>query len=96
MRAVERELAKRGILYESSDEDVMRGAEYDTSKQLVDITDKFIITIMYSMVLDPTLYIYDRKTLNLIGEQQLYPDYTFANPTSNKTSKTWGSWGATA
>ena len=91
MRAVDRELKKRGILYEASDEDVMRGAEYDVSKQLVDITNEFIITVMYSMVLDPTLYIYDRKTLMPIGEQLLYPEQTLWGKT-----RTWMSWGATA
>lgn len=91
MRAVERELKKRGILYEASDEDVMRGAEHDTSIKLVDITNEFIITVMYSMVLDPTLYIYDRKTLEIIGEQLLYPEQSFWGNT-----RTWMSWGATA
>lgn len=91
MRAVDRELKKRGILYEASNEDVMRGAEYDVSKELVDITNEFIITVMYSMVLDPTLYIYDRKTLMPIGEQYLYPEQSLCGKT-----RTWGSWGATA
>ena len=91
MRAIERELTKRGILHKSSDEDVIRGAEYDISKQLVDITNDFIITVMYSMVLDPILYIYDRKTLMPIGEQYLYPEQNIWGKT-----RTWGSWGATA
>ena len=80
-------LEQKGILYEASDEDVMRGAEYDVSRQLVAVTDEFIVTIMYSMVLDPILYIYDRNTLEIIGEQYLYPEQMFCGNT-----RTWGSY----
>lgn len=52
----------------------LRGMEYDSSAELVGITDKFIITVMYSAVIDPILYIYDRFTFELIAEQDLYKD----------------------
>ena len=47
MSRFKKELQKRGILYTASDEDVARGAEYDVDHKLVDITDKFIITIIH-------------------------------------------------
>lgn len=88
MNAVKRELTNRGILFKANDEDMWRGPEYDTDAYLVDITDKFVITITYSAVLPETLRIYERKTLKPIGEQELYPDITFWGK-----SRTWNSHG---
>jgi hypothetical protein len=51
--------------------------------EIVAITDKFIITVAYSGVLEPVFYIYDRHTFELIGEQELYKDtqlFSVSNP----------------
>ena len=93
MRRMDKVFTEKGIIFEADEYDiVMKGAEYDTCRQLVDITKDFIITIMYSAVLDPIFYIYDRHTFDLIAEQDLYPSYMFANEDSAKTSRTWGSY----
>lgn len=75
MTRLKKELLKRGILFEADEMDViMKGVEYDCSASLVEITSEFIITVMYSAVLDPVLYIYDRFTFKPIGEQELHKD----------------------
>ena len=77
MTRLKKELTKKGILYEADEFECMKGAEYDWCRQLVTITNDFIITVMYSAVLDPTFYLYDRKTFKLIGEQLVYPEKMF-------------------
>lgn len=73
MRAVERVLTEAGILFKADDYDMMRGPEYDQDNILVDITDQFIITAYFSEVLDPEIRLYDRKTFEFVGSQNLYP-----------------------
>lgn len=69
------ELQKRNIIFDEDDVMIaLKGMEYDRCAKLVSITDKFIITVMYSAVMDPILYIYDRFTFKPIAEQQLYKD----------------------
>ena len=87
MRKLNKVLLDKGILYEADEWDIMRGAEYDISRQLVEITKDFIITVMYSAVLDPIFYLYDRKTLELIGEQNVFPE-----PKIWGAGNTWGSY----
>ena len=88
MTRLKAELAKRGIIYEADEYDIiMRGAEYDCSTKLVDVTNDFIITVFYSAVLDPMLNIYDRRTFKLIGQQDLRPDYMFFG---HKSKNPWG------
>lgn len=74
MRAVERVLTEAGILFKADDYDMMRGPEYDQDNILVDITDQFIITAYFSEVLDPEIRLYDRKTFEFVGSQNLYPN----------------------
>lgn len=84
MTRLEKELAKRNIIFSADELEIaMKGIEYDCSAHLVTVTDKFIITVVYSAVIEPVLYIYDRFTLELIGEQELYKDtqlFCIANP----------------
>ena len=75
MTRLKKELTDRGILYEADDYWVlMHGIEHDWCRKLVDITDQFIITVMYSAVLDTELHIFDRNTFELVAQQNLYPD----------------------
>lgn len=87
MNKVEKVLTEKGILYEADDYQCSKGAEYDWCRRLVDITDDFIITVMYSAVLDEALYIYDRRTFELVAEQSLFPEYTFFG---EKSKNPWG------
>ena len=73
MTRLKKELTKAGILYEADDYEMMKGPEYDWCRKLVSITDKFIITVMYSAVLDPEIHLYDRNTFEMIAQQDLYP-----------------------
>ena len=74
MNKVEKFLTDKGILYEADDLEISKGIERDWCRRLVEITDQFIITVMYSAVLDTELHIFDRHTLELIAQQNLYPD----------------------
>lgn len=83
MTRLKKELEKRNIIFEADDIEITKGIEYDCSASLVTITDKFIITVVYSAVIEPVLYIHDRFTLELIGKQDLYKDtqlFCVANP----------------
>ena len=91
MRRMDKVFKKLGITYEADEWDLMKGPEYDWCRKVVDITGDFIIAVMYSAVLDPELYIYDRRSFQLIAKQDMFPDYTFASPESGRTSRTWGS-----
>ena len=84
MTRLEKELEKRNIIFNADEIEIaLKGIEYDCSASLVTITDKFIITVVYSAVIEPMFYIYDRFTLKLIGEQEVHKDTQFfsvANP----------------
>ena len=84
MRRLKKELEKRNIIFEADEIEIaLKGIEYDCSASLVTITDKFIITVVYSAVIEPMFYIYDRFTFELIGEQEVHKDTQFfsvANP----------------
>lgn len=88
MTRLKKELLARHILFEADDYDVMRGAEYDQSRSLVAITDKYIITRYTSMVLPSELHIFDRRTLLQIGSQNLFPD---TNPPFGEYYNKWES-----
>ena len=90
MTRLKKELSARGIIYDADELDILfKGAEYDNSESLVDITSDFLITVHYSAVLDPFFRIYDRHTLTEIGEQQMYPERSFSG------CRTWGSYAYT-
>lgn len=84
MTRLKKELEKRNIIFETDEIEIaLKGIEYDCSASLVTITDKFIITVVYSAVVEPTLYIYDRFTFKLVGKQDLYKDtqlFCVSNP----------------
>ena len=84
MTRLKKELEKRNIIFSADEIEIaLKGIEYDSDASLVTITDKFIITVVYSAVVDPMFYIYDRFTLELIGEQELYKDtqlFCVSNP----------------
>lgn len=84
MTRLKKELEKRNIIFEADEIEIaLKGIEYDCSASLVTITDKFIITVVYSAVVSPTLYIYDRHTFELIGKQEPYKDtqlFCVSNP----------------
>ena len=68
---------EKGIVFEADERMMMMGPEYDNCQHLVDITKDFIIAVFYSGVIDPMFMLYDRKTLNLIAQQDVYPEYSF-------------------
>ena len=74
MNRLKKELIKRNVLYEADQEHIERGPEYDVSRQFVTITEKVIVTVMYSAILDPMFYLYDRNTYELIGQQNVFPE----------------------
>lgn len=84
MTRLKKELEKRNIIFEADELEIaLKGIEYDCSASLVTVTDKFIITVVYSAVVEPMLYIYDRFTLELIGSQEVYKDtqlFSVSNP----------------
>lgn len=86
MRAITRELRKRGIIYTADEFECMRGAEYDVDEKLISIEGNFLMTVVYSAVLDPILRLYDRRTLEFVGEQNMFPEMSFSGV------KTWGSY----
>ena len=88
MRKLEKFLTDKGILYEADDYEIMKGAEYDWCRKLVDITDQFIITVMYSAVLDTEIQLFDRHTFEIVATQNLYPDPYGLFGERNK----WGSY----
>lgn len=87
MTRLKKELEKCGILYEADEFEIMKGAEYDWCRKLVDITKDFIITVMYSAVLDPEIHIYDRRTFELVAKQDMYPSVGLMGHT-----RQWGSY----
>lgn len=76
MRRMDKEFRKVGLIYDSMDDihnQIYYRPENDMSQRVVDVTDKFIICVRYSEVLDPELRLYDHS-YNLIATQNLYPD----------------------
>lgn len=90
MNRLAKELRDRNITYSANEQMIWLGAEHDEDAYLVSIDRDFLITVVYSAVLDPVLRIYDRRTLKAIGEQQLYPERMFGD-----NSRTWFSFGYT-
>ena len=77
MNRLEKEMKKRGLIYDADDYDiVMRGIEYDNCQHLLFFTKDFIVCRFDSAVLPSTFVIYDKK-LNLIGEQNTHKDCMF-------------------
>lgn len=90
MTRLEKELRNRGIVFDADDMMIaMHGIEYDMDEHLVTITGDFIITRWSSAVLDSELRIYDRRTFEMIGSQDLFPSFAFNG------GRTWHSYGCT-
>lgn len=78
MTRLKKELEKRNIIFEADEIEIaLKGIEHDCSAHLVTITDKFIITVVYSAVIEPIFYIYDRFTFEPIAEQEVYKNTQF-------------------
>ena len=91
MQKLKKVLKAKGIIYDEDEYMIlMHGMEYDQCQKLVDITETAIITVWYSAVMDPVLKLWDRKTLELIGGQDMYPMKTFNG------NRTWCSFGEEA
>lgn len=76
MRRMTKEFKKVGLIYNSMDDinnQIYYRPENDNCQYVVDITDKFIVCVWYSEVLDPELRLYDHS-YNLIATQNLYLD----------------------
>jgi len=75
MQKLKKVLKAKGIIYDENDVMIlMHGAEYDQCAKLVAVTEKYIITVWHSAVMDSMLRLYDRHTFAPIAEQYLYPD----------------------
>ena len=85
MNKLEKYLTKKGIIGECTEVDDIYGVD----EYLVSIDNNFIVTVVYSWVLEPELKIYDTHTLALIGGQHLEPDDSL--PFGEFHNK-WASW----
>ena len=72
MTRLKKELNRRGITFEPKD--FPQSVYDDAEAELVGISGKYLVTCYYSSVLPPSLYIYDRDSLELIASQEVYPD----------------------
>ena len=87
MNRMTKELRNRGIIFDADEYKItMYGMEYDNDQKLVGIYGDVIVAVWFSAVMDPEFRLYDRRTLELIGGQDLLPYETFTG------SRTWGSW----
>lgn len=77
MRRMDKVFEERGITYEADEQMMMWGPEYDSRQKLVDITDDFIIAVWYSAAVDPQFVLYDRRSLQMIAQQNVNPEYEF-------------------
>lgn len=73
MTRIKEELAKRGIIYTNRANDFYYRPEDNFNTVYIGTENGYILTVMYSDVLDPILYIHD-KNYNEVGQQYLYPE----------------------
>ena len=92
MKRLTKELIKAGILFETDELDITLHGAIDACSRLVEITDDFIITAVFSEVMPTELHLFDRRTWEIVAKQDLQPDWTFPNPETNRTSRTWHSY----
>jgi hypothetical protein len=85
MTRLKKELLERGILFDAPD--CPRCIQDDSETVLVGIDKDYLITVYFSAVLDPILYIYDRYTLSQLATQYARPDDMSFGRYFNK----WGS-----
>ena len=78
MTRLKKELIKRGIVYENDD-------IYEDGRSLIEVTDKYIITLWGCNVLPTEIHLFDHN-FNLIGTQDLFPEKLFFS-----NSYTWHS-----
>ncbi len=81
MTRLEKELRKHGLVYEYEPEE-----QYGACEALVEITDKFIITLFGCDVLPSEFHIYDRNTYEMIGGQDMRKTTTFFGKTETFNS----------
>ena len=77
MTRLEKELRNRGIIFEADELDIMRGAENDQESWLIGVTDMVIIIGWASAVVPSRYQLYDRKTFEFIGSQQMEKETQF-------------------
>lgn len=73
-----KELKRRGIIFE----DEMSAVE--SGRDVFAIVGDFLITVYYASVIDPQFHIYDRRTLEPIGGQNVYPEEYHFNDSNDK------------
>lgn len=79
MNRLKKELISRHIIFQND-------GGYEDGRELVALTDKFIITVWFSNVLPTEIHLFDRN-FNQIGTQLLFPeDMLFSE------GKTWWSY----
>lgn len=81
MTRLGKELRKHGLVYEYEPWE-----QYGACEELVEITDKFIITLFGCDVLPSELRIYDRNTYEQIGGQDMRKTTTFFGETETFNS----------
>lgn len=66
MTRLKKELVKRGIIFEED-------GGYEEGRSLIEVTDKYIITLWGCNVLPTQIHLFDHS-FNLIGKQNLFPE----------------------
>lgn len=84
MNRLKKELIKRNIIWDAPD--YIKYIEDDNESSLVCINNNYLVTAVSSAVLGTILIIRDVKSLNIIAEQNLYPDDFCGFKVNNK----WG------
>ena len=75
MRRMDKVFYEKSIAYE--DDPYWNNTPYECCQAVVEITKDYIITVFYSSVLDPMFNLYDRRTFEFVGQQNVNPEYTF-------------------
>lgn len=66
MTRLKKELVKRGIIFEED-------GGYEEGRSLIEVTDKYIITLWGCNVLPTQIHLFDHQ-YNLIAKQNLFPE----------------------
>lgn len=82
MNRLKKELISRHIIFQND-------GGYEDGRELVALTDKFIITVWFSNVLPTEIHLFDRN-FNQIGTQLLFPEDIFFSEFSE--GRTWWSY----
>lgn len=83
MNKLKKELISHGIVYEND-------GGYEEGRELVAVTNNFIITLWGCNVLPSEIHLFNAKDFSPIGKQNLFPEDMLFHE-----GKTWGSVGWT-